>query len=140
MAFSLVLLLLIQTYAFSKWKHGKEVVLLPNKLKMDTFFFSKLWLVIFLPIIARVIWSTRAQAPTASSIDAWNDLRYLWTFFATKQWLFAAEMYYIYGKNISLHFSRCENFWELCAIMHFFYSELCELCAQSLIMRFRIRT
>ena len=33
------------------------------------FSFSKLWLVIFLPIMARVIWKTRAQVPTASSIE-----------------------------------------------------------------------
>ena len=39
----------------TKRKEGKEVVLLPNKSKIGTFFFSKLWLVIFLPIMAHVL-------------------------------------------------------------------------------------
>ena len=66
-----------------KTNTGRKVILLPNKSKQGTFFFSKLWLVIFLPIMARYI-KTRAQIPTASNIEC----LLICNIFATKRRLF----------------------------------------------------
>lgn len=51
----------------------------------------------------------RAWVPTASSIkhpECLVDLQYLWMLFATKRWLFAVKMYYIYGQEISMDLSK----------------------------------
>ena len=52
----------------AKTRERKLVCRQINQSRVLNFFFSKLWLVIFLPIMARVIWKTRAWVPTASSI------------------------------------------------------------------------
>ena len=132
-------------YKISKWKQVK-VVLLPNKWKQGTFprcdwlSFFQSWLVLYK--------KTRAQVPMAKSIEHQEclvDLWYLWTPFSTKWWLFAAKMYYVYGKNISMHLStygknRLIDLSKCWKINHHyaFFKELCELCAQSRIVWFSI--
>ena len=134
-------------------KRGKEGILLRNKWKQGSVFFSKLWLAIFLPVMAHLIWETIAQVPTASDIECLEclvDLLYLWTLFATKQWLFGVKMYiYLWEKKLCMkknfmHLSRyekntacyhiCHNFWKLCTIMCFSFWR-----AQSQIIRVGFR-
>ena len=97
------------------------------------FFFFQSWRVLYKNQ------STRPKRPAAQ-----NARNALLTLFATlKQWLFAAKMYLIKGKKVSMHLSRYEesiaykqifrNFPTLCAIMHFFqnyvnYVLRAELC------------
>ena len=77
----------------------------PNKSKKGTFFFSKLWLVIFRPIRER-IWKKqlehRSQRPVTSQALLICD-------FPTKQWQFDAKMYHIYGKKVSMYLPRYEK-------------------------------
>ena len=48
---------------------------------------------------------TRAQVATARSIEDLACVVALCTIFEKKQWPFAAKMYHIYGKKISMHLS-----------------------------------
>ena len=87
------------------------------------------------------------MASNIEHLECLVDLWYLWTLFATKRLLFAVEMYYIWGKEISMHLSKYEKtslinrfvkFFENYAPSCFFW-ELYKLCTQSRITRFRIR-
>ena len=89
-------------YPFSKCKHGNKVVLPWNKSKQGPFFFPSCDWLYFFHSWHELYKKTRTQFPMASSterLECLVDLRYLWILFATKQWLFAAKMYYIYKKK-----------------------------------------
>ena len=91
---------------------------------------------------------TSAQVPTASSLEHLGHLVHLWTLFSTKRWLFTAKMYYIIREKAFPCISQCwKKTWLTNIFVKIFQnyaplfvlSELCQLCAQGRIMRFRIR-
>lgn len=82
----------------------KKVVLPSNKSKNGIFFFSKLWLVMFLPIMAHVTWKAKARVLRASNIG-------MPCWFVTEpflQWSEFGYVPYLWKKNF-MHLLRYEN-------------------------------